>query len=552
MSTPFRIVLEMILTNVHRGCNNFFAGVTDAALNGNGWQKLLNPIVIRGHTAWSREPGDQEKHGVLHDYDGEEIDRVVYHKYQMQANVSLVFKLLKTPASLRLLFSSSPSTVSTTTVSQPRRALSIMADSQNDLFNYTSGRWAYNDALRHNKRRLAFDVDELRRLAAESINQSPDDVMIARIPYPITVPKYYTVASEVATIEYLRSSGLPVLEIYGYSPDSKNAAGTAYILMELVQGSKLSEAWPGLDDQEVISVVHQLTQLESRMMSLSFPVGGSLYFTKDLEKVATELAIPLDDKRFCVGPDVRLPLWYRRRAKLDVNRGPYQSAEVVLRAAAHKELAYLKQFGQPILPLRRTPVSVFCIRHPDPQQNNIIVSRSSGSDCKVVGLIDWQHASILPMFLLAGVPQCFQNHDDDVSQSMMPPSLPQNLDKLNRAERADEEYFYRRRLVHYHYVTSTKECNQLHYTAFTDPLYGLRSRLFQQASGPWEGETFELKSLPCPVKFNAKDLRETMALNEDLSTADRGFELLQGMCGLGEEGWVMAEGYEYAAAFLKR
>ena len=92
--------------------------------------------------------------------------------------------------------------------------------------------------------------------------------------------------------------------------------------MEFVQGSNLSEVWSLLDDQEVTSVVRQLTQLESRMMSLSFPAGGSLYFTKDLEKVAKGLSIPLGDSRFCVGPDVRLPLWYGRRAKLDVNRGP--------------------------------------------------------------------------------------------------------------------------------------------------------------------------------------------------------------------------------------
>jgi hypothetical protein len=89
--------------------------------------------------------------------------------------------------------------------------------------------------------------------------------------------------------------------------------------MEFVQGSKLSEVWRSIDDQEVNSVVRQLTRLESRMMSLSFPAGGSVYFTKDLEKVATGLGIPLDDKRFCVGPDMRLPLWYGRREKLDVN-----------------------------------------------------------------------------------------------------------------------------------------------------------------------------------------------------------------------------------------
>ena len=90
---------------------------------------------------------------------------------------------------------------------------------------------SYDDALRHKERRLAFDVDGLCRLAAESVNQIPDDVvslsklaegdrtciiilrdhqqLVARIPYPVTGPKYNAVASEVATIEYLRSSGLP-------------------------------------------------------------------------------------------------------------------------------------------------------------------------------------------------------------------------------------------------------------------------------------------------------------------------------------------------------
>lgn len=206
--------------------------------------------------------------------------------------------------------------------------------------------FSYNEALRHKERRLAFNVDALRQLAVESINQNLTDVIsfsklaeggfnrtfvitlsggrqiVARVPYPVTVPKYYAVASEVATIEYLRSCGIPVPEIYGYSTDSDNAAGTPYILMESIQGSKLSDVWPSLGDQEVISVMHQLTQLESKMMSLPFPAGGSLYFTKDLDKVAKGLGVPLEDKRFCVGPDTMLALWYGRRAQLDVNRGP--------------------------------------------------------------------------------------------------------------------------------------------------------------------------------------------------------------------------------------
>jgi len=79
--------------------------------------------------------------------------------------------------------------------------------------------------------------------------------MVARIPYPAMVPKYYAVASEVATMDFLRSSWLPTPKVYGYSPESDNAAGTEYIFMEFVRGTKLSDVWLGLGEQEVISVL---------------------------------------------------------------------------------------------------------------------------------------------------------------------------------------------------------------------------------------------------------------------------------------------------------
>lgn len=206
--------------------------------------------------------------------------------------------------------------------------------------------FSFNDALRHAERRRVFNVDGLCRLAAESVNRSPDDIvnlaklaeggfnriflitmhdgfqMVARIPYPATVPKYYTVASEVATMTLLRSSGLPIPKVYGYSPAPDNAAETEYIFMEFVRGTKLSDVWLDLGKREIISVLRQLAQLESKVMSISFPAGGSLYYAQDLEKVAGGPGIPLEDERFCVGPDVSLPLWYGRRSQLDVDRGP--------------------------------------------------------------------------------------------------------------------------------------------------------------------------------------------------------------------------------------
>ena len=214
------------------------------------------------------------------------------------------------------------------------------------MSNPQSHAFRVNDDLRHAERRREFGVNELCRLAAQSVGRSSEDIesfvklaeggfnrtflvtmqggfkMVARIPYPVTVPKFYAVANEVATMRYLRSFGLPVPEVYGYSPSSDNAAKTEYIFMEFVRGTVLSDVWLELEEADIASVLRQLTQLESQIMSIAFPAGGSLYYTDDLEKVARRKAIPLKDEHFCVGPDSRLHMWYGRRSQLDVNRGP--------------------------------------------------------------------------------------------------------------------------------------------------------------------------------------------------------------------------------------
>jgi hypothetical protein len=74
---------------------------------------------------------------------------------------------------------------------------------------------------------------------------------------------------------------------------------------------------------------------------------------------------------------------------------------------------------------RDPALSHFCICHPDLQPSNVIVSRSPDANLYVVGLIDWQYTSILPLFLLACIPQPLQNYDDIGSQSMMRPLLPE-------------------------------------------------------------------------------------------------------------------------------
>ncbi|KAF9495022.1 hypothetical protein BDN71DRAFT_1590049 [Pleurotus eryngii] len=109
--------------------------------------------------------------------------------------------------------------------------------------------------------------------------------MVARIPYPITTPKHLAIASEVATLTFLRSAGLPTPAVYGYSPTLNNAAGTKHIFMQFVWKTP---TW------ERHSILHQIVELETEEVMRAFLAGGSLYFTEDLAEMARTRVIALD------------------------------------------------------------------------------------------------------------------------------------------------------------------------------------------------------------------------------------------------------------------
>ncbi|PPQ64112.1 hypothetical protein CVT24_008723 [Panaeolus cyanescens] len=499
-----------------------------------------------------------------------------------------------------------------------------MPNSRHDLFNYTSGSWLVNKELRLAERKHEFDDIELRRLAAESVGRTLKDVdsmekldeggfnrvfrvtmhdgfqMIARVPYPLTQPKFYVVASEVATMGFLRAHGVPIPKVYGYSPTSDNAAKTEYIFMEFVKGNKLADLWPHLKDVEMAAVLRALVELESRIMSIPFPAGGSLYYADDLKRVAGDkkgIPISLKGQQFCIGPDVRVDMWHGRRLQLDVSRGPYETVEEALVAPAHKEIAYLERFGQPLLPFQRwrreaynfdkqspldhienikryvrmAPLLIpknpshqaFCLRHPDLHPSNVMVYLSPDSDhMEITSVIDWQHATILPLFLVANIPQRFQNYDDPVSQSLILPSFPPNADKMDEDELRQAVAIHDARLTHYYYAKATAELNSCHHESLWDWRSIVIRRLWHHAGRPWNAEIHDLKALlieatedwealvgpglPCPVEFEPEDVSKTKAFSERLQVPDEIFQDVQNGLGFGSQTWISNDDYEKA------
>lgn len=153
---------------------------------------------------------------------------------------------------------------------------------------------------------------------------------VARIPFPVTEPRSLLIGSEVATMDYLRSNGLPIPKVFGYSTTTDNPAGTEYIFMELVKGTSLGKIWFDLSEQQQTTIITNLVQLESKLLALKFPAGGSLYYSDDLPEkypripLQNESTATVDDnkKQFCIGPDTSFRLWFGKRLNLDVERGP--------------------------------------------------------------------------------------------------------------------------------------------------------------------------------------------------------------------------------------
>ncbi|KAG6883379.1 hypothetical protein C0992_008860 [Termitomyces sp. T32_za158] len=497
---------------------------------------------------------------------------------------------------------------------------SIMADTESELFNYTTGRFLVNEEFHLRERRRVFNVPGLFKIIAEALCRNPEEIvgfrklgegglnrtflvtfdtgpeLVARIPYPLTTPKGYTLASEVATMNFLRSKGLPIPKIFAYSFVSNNEAQTEYILMEYVEGTDLSEFWYDLQKEEIVSLMNQLAKLESIMMSISFPAGGSIYYAKDLNSLSGNSGIPLEGP-FCIGPDVSIQLWYGRREQLDIFRGPYRDAKSVMVTAAEKELAYLDRFGSPRAPyhrirrehhnyekqspsdhaenlrryLRLAPslvpdddtLNAFCIRHPDLTDSNIKVLKEPRG-LRICSVLDWQHAAVLPLFLHAGMPDVIQNEEDEVSRSMVKPELPGTFDQLSQEDQEWERELLRRRLVHYHYNVSTAVYNRIHHNGLVYPFNPFLCHIFSQAMTAWEGETIKLRytlidtvfgwekfakdNAPCPVVFTEDEIVMAVKLYRALAGAEKNERLMRDFVGYGEETWVPAAHYEKAKA----
>jgi Phosphotransferase enzyme family len=148
--------------------------------------------------------------------------------------------------------------------------------------------------------------------------------VIVKLPDPVVPPSLAT-ASEVATLEYLRTEfDMPVPRVLAWSSSNDNPTGCEYIVMEEVLGQRLDLVWgTSFRFEEKLAVVNQVHSLQCRFLQNNTHMGGygSLYFSKDAKAFGFKRQLAVTNEngptQFCLGPMAHRNFMHRKSVGLE-------------------------------------------------------------------------------------------------------------------------------------------------------------------------------------------------------------------------------------------
>jgi hypothetical protein len=163
----------------------------------------------------------------------------------------------------------------------------------NPLFCYTNGRWLWNELEQLEARYRCFDVPSLQQAVCQAVGakkcisfkkigegnynkayrleMEDGQKVIAKVPHPNAGPRILTTASEVATMEFVRTIlNIPVPRVLAWSATDQNHVQAEYIIMEEARGSQLHEIWQDLSLRRKSDIIHEFVDVERKLLSVSF------------------------------------------------------------------------------------------------------------------------------------------------------------------------------------------------------------------------------------------------------------------------------------------
>lgn len=167
-----------------------------------------------------------------------------------------------------------------------------------------------------------------------SLQLDNDKQLIAKIPFPVAGPKHYCTASEVATLDFLRTElHLPVHRIRAWCSRAESSpVGTEYIMYDRIRGVPLDshdKTELPVEDDPYVETLPALLRIESTLARLRFSQIGNIYYREDVSEelqnrplYAPDVPPTANSERFRIGPTTDREFWRAGRARLDIDRGP--------------------------------------------------------------------------------------------------------------------------------------------------------------------------------------------------------------------------------------
>ncbi|RHZ48909.1 hypothetical protein CDV55_101627 [Aspergillus turcosus] len=485
---------------------------------------------------------------------------------------------------------------------QARACSSNLADTEanNPFFCYTSGRWLYNEQLQLERRFVKFNVPALQQAAGRvlgtrcaqmtklpeglynkvfSLRMENGEEVLARIPNPNAGHAQYCVASEVATLDFLRNVlDIPVPRVVAWSSPvlQPNPVGSEYILMERVRGRQLSGVWDAMSEAQRFGLVKSLVEIESKLLSAQFTHHGSLYY-KDTYLYGKE-----PTAKFVIGPTTERSFWEDEKRALDIDRGPWKTAQQYLSAIANREIALIRNLGSKtptardkhvrlleqfltLLPHILPPgeLSSPALLHLDLHSDNIFVDDADPT--KISSIIDWQAVYSAPLFMQARFPSVF-DCDDQYPWGAVQPELPDDFGTLSETEKElARDKFARIRLKKFYELASRKfnpllakamdvMRNDDDPTTFIFHIVGRSSldgpiplkELLIQMYEKWDQiAAWRGLEIPCPISFSKEEIEESRRQATAWADAYTELDTLRTQV-VGKDGWVSHEEFEGA------
>ncbi|KAG9228229.1 kinase-like domain-containing protein [Amylocarpus encephaloides] len=419
------------------------------------------------------------------------------------------------------------------------------------FFHYTSGRWLWDEEAQLRERFLVFNVQELQRIAAESVGAQScisitklaeggynkvfrlvmdnDSVAIARIPNPNAGPARKTTASEVATMDFARTVlNIPVPKVYAWSAAANNPVEAEYIIMEEAPGTQLEDVWNDKTISDKTNIVKGLVEIEKKLLSVSFTRYGNIYFASDAfsgceaAKVVGDIPAELKrvvEERFTIGPVVDRDFWNGKRASMTIDRGPWENPQDYLTAIANREIAWISSFAVPKPPkdifvaseaqnspsshislyqmfLRTIPylfpknkkLSGSTLWHWDIHSANLFVEGN-----RITSLIDWQDTWAGPLFLQFRHPKLVDYNGKVLLK------LPDNYESFEADEKAHTRKQVEKSIVLYTYETETDKNNALLSDILRIHHGRIKRETVQFAANTWDRDIIPFRQ--CLIRF---------------------------------------------------